>query len=90
MNNRLSAAIGIIIIVVILVIIIIAFLTVLDWLYPINVNAENYVYNMTKQERDEIFISEMCLAGAEINITGITECKMLVGSIDTDYGDKVK
>lgn len=46
---------------------------------------ENYSYNLTKQESDELIISELCYAGIDIG-----ECNLIYGGIDTPYGDKMK
>jgi hypothetical protein len=52
--------------------------------------SENYVYNFTKQEKDELFVSQMCVAGVELNVTSISECKYIYGGINSPYGEAVK
>lgn len=46
---------------------------------------ENYIYNMTKNETDQIIISELCYAGVDLG-----ECKLIYGGIDTPYGEAIK
>ena len=51
---------------------------------------EKYTYEMSKNESDEFFVSQMCISGVEMNVTNIPQCDILVGSIDTNYGEKIK
>ena len=49
------------------------------------VYGESYNYNLTKNETNEIIISELCYAGNDIG-----ECKFIYGGIDTPYGEPIK
>jgi hypothetical protein len=46
---------------------------------------ENYVYHLTKNESDQVIISELCY-----NKVAIDECKLLYGGMDTQFGEALK
>lgn len=57
------------------------------------VSAANYSYNMTKDELDELRLTELCynLQKTNMAITVLDEfCRQTYGDIDSDYGDKMK
>ena len=70
-----------------LITILIIFVVTILYIYIINlVFAENYTYNLTKDEREEYWLSDICL-NTEIKIQN---CEMITGKIDSDYGEKIK
>jgi hypothetical protein len=46
---------------------------------------ENYVYHLTKNESDQVIISELCYSGVDIG-----ECAMLYGSLRNNYGEALR
>jgi hypothetical protein len=46
---------------------------------------ENYVYHLTKNESDQVIISELCYQGVDVG-----ECALLYGSLDKNYGEALK
>jgi hypothetical protein len=71
------------------VLVIIAFVWISSALFAV-VYGEDYKYKMTKNEKDDFFVSQMCIAGVEVNVTNISECKFLYGGINTNYGEAIK
>lgn len=62
--------------------------------YVVNTaHAENYTYNMTKDEMDEFKLSEICYNIQKTNmvIAYLDDfCRETYGDLDSDYGDKIK
>ena len=54
------------------------------------VSAEKYVYNMTREEREQSNLMELCyVMKADFTIAALDEfCRMSYGDLDSVYGDK--
>ena len=50
------------------------------------VNGENYTYNMTKEEREEFWLSEICINTS----IKIPNCAMISGKTNSDYGEAIE
>lgn len=46
---------------------------------------ENYTYNLTDQEREEIMLSEVCLNTSIY----LDKCEFIVGKLNSTYGEPV-
>ena len=60
-------------------------LAIVSLLFLAFVFGENYVYHLTKNESDQVIISELCY-----NKVAIDECKLLYGGLDTQFGEALK
>lgn len=59
--------------------------------------AEEYNYNMTKEEKKEFNLTNFCYemdsnyTVGNMDIKGLADfCKLTYGDLDTNYGDKIK